>query len=212
MAEIFARAETPGSRSVDFFSEKSGAGRVVVAVIGFCRAIIVIQPGRFAPISLGTLYLQGGAFLTAIAQLMLKMMFSEDGIDSLVAWNLVSTVPVSAIQAATFRTRPKPDALAILAFRGIFGTICMIWGILALALPTLLGLRRPAMSDCRSSHCWRTGFSKKQPIRPHGSLEPLCAVRARQLKIYGPLSLMWRRDNCDGVSRKIFDCAEYARF
>ncbi|MDE0114511.1 MAG: hypothetical protein OXN84_19765 [Albidovulum sp.] len=56
------------------------------------------------------MYSQVGAFLTAIAWLMLKTMFSEDGIDTLVAWNLDSTVPVTAIPAAIFRTRSKPDA------------------------------------------------------------------------------------------------------
>ncbi|MDE0530699.1 MAG: DMT family transporter [Albidovulum sp.] len=109
-----------------FLGEKLGVGRVAAVAIGFSGTIIVIQPGGSAPISIGALYALGGAFLIAISQLMLKRMSSRDDTDTLVAWNLVSTVPIAAIPAAIFWTRVEPEILALLALQGILGVVCML--------------------------------------------------------------------------------------
>ena len=82
----------------------------------------------------GTLYALGGAFLIAIVQLMLKRMSSRDDIDTLVARNLITTVPIAAIPAAIFWTRLEPEVLAILALQGILGMICMWCGTKAFSL------------------------------------------------------------------------------
>ena len=117
-----------------FLGERLGIGRIVAVVFGFSGAIIIIQPGGSAPVSIGTLYALGGAFLISIAQLMLKRMSSKDDVDTLVAWNLVSTVPIAVIPAAIFWNRLEPEVFALLACQGILGTICMVCGTKAFSL------------------------------------------------------------------------------
>ncbi len=117
-----------------FLGERLGAGRVVAVAFGFSGAIIIIQPAGAGPISLGAFYALGGAFLIAIAQIMLKRMSSKDDIDTLIAWNLISTVPIAAIPAAIFWSPVGLETLAILAGQGILGTICMVCGTKAFSL------------------------------------------------------------------------------
>ena len=66
-----------------------------------------------------------GALLTAIIQLILKPMSARDSTETLVAWNLILTVPIALVPALWFWTAPTPWQWGLLALQGVVGAINM---------------------------------------------------------------------------------------
>lgn len=107
-----------------FLGEKLDFLRIFAIAIGFTGALVVIQPGQGNP-SPALLYALAGAALIAVAQIMLKVMSSQDETGTLVAWNLVATVPIAFIPALLFWTTPSLEVLALLALQGGLGALNM---------------------------------------------------------------------------------------
>lgn len=104
--------------------ERMDMVRIVAILTGFCGALIIIRPGQGDP-SPALLYALGGAAMIAVAQLMLKVMSRRDDTGTLVAWNLVVTVPIAALPAFFVWQTPSWPVLALLALQGGMGAANM---------------------------------------------------------------------------------------
>jgi len=98
--------------------------RLVAAAIGFAGVVIVLRPGQGA-VSPALLLALTGAGLTALIQLMLKPMSARDSAETLVAWNLILTVPLAVLPALWFWTWPTPTQWGLLALQGVLGALNM---------------------------------------------------------------------------------------
>ncbi len=108
-----------------FLSERPQAARVVAVVAGFAGVVIVLRPGQHEGIPPGLLFALLGALLTAVIQLILKPMSTRDSTDTLVAWNLIVTVPLAALPALLVWTTPTPQQWGFLALQGAIGALNM---------------------------------------------------------------------------------------
>lgn len=70
------------------------------------RALIIINPGGSGALEPALLLALAGSALMALAQLVLKKMSQRDGTDTLVARNLILTVPLALIPAIFVWTTP----------------------------------------------------------------------------------------------------------
>ncbi len=108
-----------------FLSERPRALRVVASICGFVGVLIVLRPSEHSGVSTGLLYALLGALLTAVIQLILKPMSAKDSTETLVAWNLILTVPIAVIPAALVWVTPTPGQWAWLALQGALGALNM---------------------------------------------------------------------------------------
>lgn len=106
-------------------SESPQALRVIAVIIGVIGVALVLRPGQGSGIPIGLLFAFAGAFLTAVIQLMLKPMTIKDKPSTLVAWNLILSIPIAAIPATIYWTPPDPAAWGILILQGVLGGISM---------------------------------------------------------------------------------------
>jgi drug/metabolite transporter (DMT)-like permease len=104
--------------------ERLDTVRVLAILAGFCGALIIIRPSQGDP-SPALLYALAGAALIAVAQLMVKAMSRRDDTGTLVAWNLVVTVPIAAVPALFVWHTPSWPVLALLALQGALGAANM---------------------------------------------------------------------------------------
>ena len=108
------------------FAERPGILRTTGLWLGFSGVIVILAPalglGQGAALMLALL----GAALTATIQLMLKVMGRSDSADTLVAWNLIISVPLAAIPAFWFWTQPTPAQWGLLALQGAIGTFSQL--------------------------------------------------------------------------------------
>ncbi|WP_425098702.1 DMT family transporter [Tropicibacter sp. S64] len=104
--------------------EKPRLLRIIAVVVGFAGVMIVLRPGQTG-IPEGLLYAILGALLTAVIQLILKPMSARDSTETLVAWNLIVTVPLAAIPLIWFWTAPTPFEWLLLAIQGALGALSM---------------------------------------------------------------------------------------
>ncbi|MDF0598352.1 DMT family transporter [Psychromarinibacter halotolerans] len=107
-----------------FLSESPRAIRVIAVLVGFAGVLLVLRPGQGA-VSPGLVFALAGALLTAVIQLLLKPMSGRDSTETLVAWNLIATVPIAAVPAALFWTTPTPAEWGLLALQGALGALNM---------------------------------------------------------------------------------------
>ena len=107
--------------------------RVLAVIAGFGGVLLVLRPGE-AGVSTGLLLALSGALLTAVIQLILKPMSSRDPTETLVAWNLIVTVPLAAIPAIWVWTTPTLGEWALLALQGALGALNMLLVTRAFAL------------------------------------------------------------------------------
>ncbi|MCD7059716.1 DMT family transporter [Pelagibacterium xiamenense] len=114
--------------------ERLGAARVFAVIAGFSGAMIVLQPGNSEGVSPALLFALAGAALTAVVQLMLKVMSARDNTDTLVAWNLILIVPLALIPAIAVWTTPTLFELGLLVAQGIFGALNMTFVTRALGM------------------------------------------------------------------------------
>jgi len=107
-----------------FLAEKPKPARIAAVLLGFIGAMLILQPG-YSSWSSPLLFAVAGALLTAIIQLMLKAMSARDSTDTLVAWNLIASVPLAAIPLIWFWTTPTPQQFALLTLEGAIGVCNM---------------------------------------------------------------------------------------
>ena len=108
-----------------FLSESPKALRVAGVIGGFVGVLIVLRPGQGGEMTTGLLFALLGALLTAVIQLILKPMSARDSTETLVAWNLILTVPIAVIPAAMVWQLPTAAEWAFLAVQGVLGAIAM---------------------------------------------------------------------------------------
>lgn len=117
-----------------FLSESPRALRIMAVVIGFAGVYVVLQPGQQNGISAGLWLALLGAVLTALIQLILKPMSARDSTQTLVAWNLIVTVPLAAIPAYLVWQMPSQVEWLLLAVQGVMGALAMAMVTRAFAL------------------------------------------------------------------------------
>ena len=115
-------------------SERLRALRVLAVAIGFAGVLFVLRPAQGSGIAPGLIFALAGAVLTAAIHLILKPMTAVDRSDTLVAWNLILTVPIAALPAFFVWTTPSPGEWAILALQGALGALSMTLVTRAFAL------------------------------------------------------------------------------
>jgi drug/metabolite transporter (DMT)-like permease len=108
-----------------FLAERPQSLRVVAMIIGFAGVLVVIRPGQQAELPAGLLLAMGGALLTATIQLILKPMSARDSTETLVAWNLLLTVPLAAIPAWFVWSAPSMFEWLLLSIQGVLGAMSM---------------------------------------------------------------------------------------
>jgi len=95
-----------------FLAERPRAQRIAAVLIGFVGVLIVLRPAQHSDLPTGLLFALAGALLTAVIQLILKPMSGRDSTETLVAWNLIVTVPLAAIPAVVVWETPSLDPVA----------------------------------------------------------------------------------------------------
>lgn len=108
-----------------FLAESPRVLRIIAVVCGFAGALIIINPSQQTGPPLGLLLALLGALLTALIQLILKPMSARDSTQTLLAWNLIITVPIAALPALLFWTTPTTWQWALLISQGLVGLLAM---------------------------------------------------------------------------------------
>ena len=117
-----------------FLAESPRALRILAVIMGFIGVVIILRPGQESGVPTGLLFALGGAILIAAIQLILKPMTEHDSSETLVAWNLIVTVPIAVIPALFVWSTPSPAEWAILAFQGAMGAVSMFLATRAFSL------------------------------------------------------------------------------
>ena len=112
--------------------ERMMRSRALALLAGFGGMLLVIQPG--GGISIAILFALAGALITASIQLILKRMSAHDTTERLVAWNLLTMVPLALVPAVIFWTTPTLPQLGLLIAQGLFGALNMTLITRALSL------------------------------------------------------------------------------
>lgn len=107
-----------------FLREQLVTRRILAVALSLTGVMIILQPGQ-GSWSTPLLFAVVGALLTAVIQLILKVMSAHDSTETLVAWNLIVTVPMAAIPLYWFWTAPDLANYALLALQGAIGAINM---------------------------------------------------------------------------------------
>lgn len=108
------------------FAEQPGASRLTGLLLGFLGVVVILAPALGLGHGTALLLALLGAALTATIQLMLKVMGRSDSADTLVAWNLIVSVPLAAVPAIVFWTQPTPEQWGLLALQGAIGTFSQL--------------------------------------------------------------------------------------
>jgi len=108
-----------------FLSEKLHLARILAVIAGFGGVVVVLNPGSgMMNAALGFALLS--AVATATIQLILKYMGRSEATDTLVAWNLIVTVPLALIPAIWFWAHPSAYQWVLLAIQGINGAAAQL--------------------------------------------------------------------------------------
>lgn len=107
------------------FGERPQAVRILAVIMGFAGVVTVLRPGWSTGLVISPALLLAllGALLTAVIQLMLKAMAKRDRTDTLVAWNLIVSVPLAAVPALLVWQNPTAYHWALLAVQGALGAL-----------------------------------------------------------------------------------------
>lgn len=108
-----------------FLSEAPQRLRMIAALVGFVGVLLVLRPGQGAAVPAGLIFALCGALLTAVIQLMLKPMTGRDRPETLVAWNLIVSVPIAAVPAILFWAPIDALMWALLVLQGVIGALNM---------------------------------------------------------------------------------------
>ena len=108
-----------------FLGELPRTLRIIAVICGFTGALIVINPNQQIGAPVGLLLALLGALLTALIQLILKPMSAKDSTETLLAWNLIITVPIAALPAYFFWATPAAWQWGLLILQGLVGLLAM---------------------------------------------------------------------------------------
>lgn len=108
-----------------FLAESPRTLRIIAVISGFAGALIIINPGQHIGAPVGLLLALLGALLTALIQLILKPMSAKDSTQTLLAWNLIITVPIATIPAFFYWTTPTHWQWMLLVLQGLVGLLAM---------------------------------------------------------------------------------------
>ena len=98
--------------------------RILAAVLGFVGVVTILWPAMAGGSAATALWLALlSAALTATIQLILKVMGRLERAETLVAWNLIASVPLALGPALWFWTTPTPAQWGLLALQGTLGAI-----------------------------------------------------------------------------------------
>lgn len=106
------------------FRERLLVSHALALFIGFGGMLFLMQPGN-GSVSIALLFAVAGALITASIQLILKRMSAHDTTERLVAWNLLTMVPIAFLPAIIFWTTPTLSQLALLIVQGLLGALNM---------------------------------------------------------------------------------------
>lgn len=109
-----------------FLGEVPGVSRLTGLILGFIGILAILGPVIGGAESKALMFALASAILLASIQLMLKVMGRTDSALTLVAWNLIVSVPLAAIPAIWFWSSPTPAQWGLLALQGSMGTISQI--------------------------------------------------------------------------------------
>ena len=107
-------------------SERPGPLRLIALALGIAGVVVILAPAMGLGEERALLLALLAAALTAAIQLMLKVMGRSERADTLVAWNLIVSVPLAAIPAMYFWSWPTPTQWGLLALQGAIGTISQL--------------------------------------------------------------------------------------
>jgi drug/metabolite transporter (DMT)-like permease len=98
-----------------FLGEVPGVSRLTGLILGFIGILAILGPAIGGAESKALMFALASAILLASIQLMLKVMGRTDSALTLVAWNLIVSVPLAAIPAIWFWSSPTPAQWGLLA-------------------------------------------------------------------------------------------------
>ncbi|OHV77329.1 hypothetical protein LCM4573_09660 [Rhizobium sp. LCM 4573] len=104
-------------------NEKLTIARITAILTSFLGALIIIGPSGSVSSALFLAVLAAG--LQALVQLMLKRMSDRDPVESLVAWNLIVTVPIAVVPALFVWETPSLQNFGLLGLQGALGALNM---------------------------------------------------------------------------------------
>lgn len=104
--------------------ERMVISHALALLVGFGGMLLLIQPGS-GSVSIPLLFAVAGALITASIQLILKRMSVHDTTERLVAWNLLTMVPIAFLPAIVFWTTPTLTQLSLLIVQGLLGALNM---------------------------------------------------------------------------------------
>ncbi|MDP9837029.1 drug/metabolite transporter (DMT)-like permease [Neorhizobium huautlense] len=108
-----------------FLGEKVGRGSILGVLAGFVGVTIIIRPSGAQGFDPWLLFALAGAVLTACSQLLLRRMAQRDTTDRLVAWNLITMVPLGLVIMLPVWSMPTWTQLGLLALQGMLGAFNM---------------------------------------------------------------------------------------
>ncbi|SMC77787.1 DMT family transporter [Primorskyibacter flagellatus] len=98
--------------------------RIFSAALGFVGVVVILKPAMVGGATATALWLALlSALLVATIQLILKVMGRTEGAETLVAWNLITMVPLAVLPAIYFWTTPTLLQWGLLALQGSLGAI-----------------------------------------------------------------------------------------
>ncbi|NNE89910.1 MAG: DMT family transporter [Silicimonas sp.] len=103
-----------------FFREAPRGTRVAGALLGFFGILVLLRPTG-TEMNVALIYALISALLVGTIQLMLKHMGKTENADTLVAWNLILTVPIALIPALYFWVTPTATEWMLLGLQGVLG-------------------------------------------------------------------------------------------
>ncbi|MFC1831723.1 DMT family transporter [Thermodesulfobacteriota bacterium] len=113
--------------------ERMVISHALALLVGFGGMLLLMQPGS-GSVSVALLFAVAGALITASIQLILKCMSVHDTTERLVAWNLLTMVPIAFLPAIIFWTTPTLAQLTLLIVQGLLGALNMTLVTRALSL------------------------------------------------------------------------------
>lgn len=98
--------------------------RIFSAALGFVGVVVILKPAMVGGATATALWLALlSALLVATIQLILKVMGRTESAETLVAWNLITMVPLAALPAMYFWSTPTAMQWGLLALQGSLGAL-----------------------------------------------------------------------------------------
>lgn len=107
-------------------AERPGMSRLAGLALGAVGIVVILAPAMELGEGRALMLALSGAILTAAIQIMLKVMGRAERAETLVAWNLILSVPLAALPALWFWTTPTPAQWGLLALQGAIGTFSQL--------------------------------------------------------------------------------------